>query len=408
MKSLNFYSAASCRILVGLALAALLGACATSPEPTPVAAQPIPALPFDDAVLKAANDLFTKAQLPDSESSAQHVVVIDPLIDGLTGFQSVATQSMQTKIERLASEKYPRFQVRPFSQTIVTATPIVLVGTFTPINKDGKTEGTREAYRICLALADLKSGKIVGKGTARARMQGIDATPTRYFQDSPTWMPDPATEGYIKTCQGTQIGDPVNPVYLERIQAAALIHEAIAAYDTGQYQQALQLYQDALRIPAGDQLRAYNGTYLAYSKLGQRAAAAESFGKIIDYGLANKRLAVKFLFRPGSTAFLPNPQIANPYALWLKQIAARTAESNACLEIAGHTSPTGLEPRNEQLSLRRAESIRQRLTAQAPELRQRTKAAGKGSRENLVGTGKDDVSDALDRRVVFQVTGCPI
>jgi outer membrane protein OmpA-like peptidoglycan-associated protein len=38
----------------------------------------------------------------------------------------------------------------------------------------------------------------------------------------------------------------------------------------------------------------------------------------------------------------------------------------------------------------------------------RTIANGVGSRENLVGTGKDDESDALDRRVEFKVvsTAC--
>ena len=128
----------------------------------------------------------------------------------------------------------------------------------------------------------------------------------------------------------------------------------------------------------------------------------------MDYGLANQRLAVKFLFKPGSTAFLPNAQVTGPYPIWLKQIAARTAQSSACLEISGHTSPTGLLARNDRLSLRRAESIKQRLESQEPELGKRTLATGKGSRENLVGTGKDDVSDALDRRVVFQVIGCPL
>lgn len=413
MNTMNFPSAGLYRSLLGLILVATLWACATSSETTPSASAappPIPALPFDEAVLKAANDLFTKAQLPSagSESSAKYTLVIDPLIDGLTGFQSIATQSIQTQIEQLAGEKYPQFQVQPFSKSSVAASPVVLVGTFTPINSEGKTEGTREAYRICLALADLKSGKIVGKGVARAQMQGVNATPTRYFQDSPTWAKDPATEGYIKTCQGTKIGDPVNPVYIERIKVAALLSEATKAYDAGQYRQALALYTEALQTPGGDQLRAYNGAYLAHWKLGQRNDAAQSFGKIVDYGLANQRLAVKFLFKPGSTAFLPNAQVTGPYPIWLKQIAVRTAQSSACLEISGHTSRTGLEPRNERLSLRRAEYIKQRLESQEPELSKRTLAVGKGSRENLVGTGKDDASDALDRRVVFQVIGCSL
>jgi hypothetical protein len=35
-----------------------------------------------------------------------------------------------------------------------------------------------------------------------------------------------------------------------------------------------------------------------------------------------------------------------------------------------------------------------------------TIANGCSSRENLVGSGKDDLSDSLDRRVVFNVISC--
>ena len=398
--------------MVALALVATLGACTTSSQPLTSsiapAPQPVTVLPFDEAVLKAANDLFAKAQLPPagSASPVKHALVIDPLVDGMTGNQSAATLSMQSRIEQLAREKYPQFEVQPFSASNVEKAPLVLVGTFTPVNKEGKTEGTRAAYRICLALADLKSGKIVGKGTARAQINGVDTTPTHYFKDSPAWVKDSATEGYIKTCQGTKAGDPINPVYADRIKTASLISEAIDAYNEGQYQQALDRYTQVLKIPGGDQLRTYNGIYLANWKLGRRNEATQSFGKIVDYGLANKSLAVKFLFKPGSTAFLPNPQVSGPYPLWLKQIATHTANSNACLEITGHTSPTGPEPINQQLSFRRAEYIQQQLNSQAPTLMKRTLADGKGSSENLVGTGKDDVTDVLDRRVEFQVIDC--
>jgi len=363
-------------------------------------------LPFDEAVLKAANDLLSKAQQP-STAAAKQTLVIDPLIDGMTGYQSSATLSMQARIEQLARDQYPQFDVQPFSAAAVEQAPIVLVGTFTTVNQDGKTEGSREAWRICLALADLQAGKIIAKGVARAQIAGVDATPTRHFRDSPAWMRDPAIEGYIKTCQGTKPGDPINPVYASRIKTAAVISEAIEDYDAGRYQQALDRYTAALSMPGGEQLRTYNGLYLANWQLGRRDAATQSFGQLVDYGLANKSLAMKFLFKPGSTAFLPNPQVTRAYPLWLKQIAARAEQSKTCLEIVGHSSPTGPEPLNERLSLRRAESIQQRLTAQAPALGKRTLAAGRGSREALVGTGADDLSDGLDRRVSFDVMDCP-
>lgn len=396
--------------LGALALAASLWGCALPGADQQQAAAPPPTpIPFDEAVLKAANDLFSRAPLPDASAgkATRQVLVIDPLIDGLSGEQSLATRSIEARLVELVKSQYPQFTVEPFSAQTVAKSPIVLVGTFTGVNQEGKTEGVREAYRICLALADLKSGKIVAKGVARARPEGVNITPTPYFADSPAWAIDQTTEGYIKSCQGTKPGDPINPAYADRILTAALVSEAIDAYNDRQYRKALELYQGALRSPEGQQLRVYNGLYLTSWKLGQRANATEAFGKIVDYGLANRRLAVKFLFKPGSTDFLADQDISGQYPIWLKQIAGRTVQNQGCLEVVGHTSRTGPEPINERLSLLRAESVKTKLERNAAGLRGRTIANGLGSKENLVGTGTDDVKDALDRRVVFKVIQCP-
>lgn len=394
-----------------LTLAAFLWGCAApsaDTQPTPPPAPPVQPIPFDEAVLKAANDLFSRAQLSatDTDGSAKHILVIDPLIDGVSGAQSMATRSMEARLVELVKSKYPRFEVEPFSTSTVAKSPIVLVGTFTSVNKEGKTEGVREAYRVCLALADLKSGKIISKGVARAKPEGVNTTPTQYFKDSPTWAPDQATEGYIKTCQGTKAGDPINPAYVDRILTAALVSEAIDAYNNRQYREALDLYQSALHSPGGEQLRVYNGLYLSNWKLGHRDEATQAFGKVVDYGLVNKRLAVKFLFKPGSTDFWADRRVTGPYPIWLEQIAERTSQHQGCLEIVGHTSRTGPEPINERLSLLRAERIKQKLDRDAPALKTRTIANGVGSKENLIGTGTDDARDALDRRVEFKVVGC--
>lgn len=411
MKALTISHPGVMRYLVTLALVAFLWGCATPSSEqaqTPAPAPPVQPVPFDEAVLKAANDLFSRAQLPapGAGESGKYALVIDPLIDGVSGAQSVATRSMEARLIDLVKSKYPQFEVKPFSTTTVAQSPIVLVGTFTGVNKEGKTEGVREAFRICLALADLKSGKIISKGTARAKPEGVNITPTAYFKDSPTWVPDQATEGYIKTCQGTRPGDPINPTYVDRILMAALISEAIDAYNSRQYQKARDLYQSALRTPGGQQLRVYNGLYLTSWKLGRRNEATEAFGQIVDYGLTNRRLAVKFLFKPGSVDFWPDRQVSGPYPIWLRQIAQRTAQHEGCLEIVGHTSRTGPEPLNDRLSLLRAEYVKQQLEYDAPQLRTRTIANGVGSRENLVGSATDDARDALDRRVEFKVVEC--
>jgi hypothetical protein len=377
---------------------------AAAPVPPPPAPPP-PIQPFDEAVQSAANNLLGKAQL--RADVARHTIVIDPLIDGVTGAQTNASVAMGARIVALIKERYPQYEVLPFSAANVAKSPLVLVGTFTGVNAERKTEGEREAFRICLALADLRTGKLVGKGLAFARPEGVDPTPTAFFRDTPAWAEDPATLGYIRTCQGTKIGDPIHPLYVDRITSGALISEAIDAYGTGRYQQALSLYQTALTAPSGKQLRVYSGLYLSNWRLGRRDAAAQAFGQIVDHGLENKRLGVKFLFRPGSTAFLVEPGASSPpYDIWLKTVATTAGKRLACLEVVGHSSATGPAALNERLSLLRAEYVRDQLDRSSPGVGKRMIASGAGSRETMVGNKRDDASDALDRRVEFKVINC--
>ena len=381
--------------------------------PPPAAAPPPlpPVMPFNDAVLFAANNLFRGAKLDAAttvRSGATRLpLVIDPLVDGVSGYQSVATESMEAKITELVKSTYSNFDIQPFTTASLARAPLLFIGTFTAVNADGSNKPGRDWHRVCLALVDLRSGTIVSKGFARAAMEGVDLTPTAFFLDSPAWAPDPSVQGYVRTCQGTKAGDPINPAYWDRIMAAAMINDAIIAYNKGYAEEALDLYKGVLRQPGGDQLRVYNGIYIAASKLGRKDEAALAFNKIIDFGLAQNQLGVKFLFRPGSTLFVPEPQISGAYHAWLAQIGQRASQRTACLDITGHTSKTGAEPMNERLSLIRAQYIKQRLDAAAPTLAKRTAAEGKGSSENISGLGTDDARDALDRRVVFKVKDCP-
>ena len=388
--------------------AAPLPAPLPAPVAPPVAAPPAPppVLPLEDALLSAANSLFSTASTTLGAPPAQRLVVIDPLVDGVSHIQTVTTQSFEAKIQGLVRAKYPGFNAQPFSRATVGQAPIVLVGTFTAIDLKNQTGAAREAFRICLALADLKSGLIVAKGVARAKIEGVDLTPLPHLQDAPAWTKDPAVDAYVRTCQATKPGDRIDPAYLDGILAASLIAEASDLFDGGRYQQAIEVYRSALATPKGDQLRVHNGIYSASWKLGRRADAERAFGEAVRVGLANNRLGVKFLFRPGTTEFVTDPRLSAPYPMWMSQIAQRAGAQAACLQVVGHTSPTGPEPLNERLSVLRAENVKNRLERESPQLKGRVIASGVGSREKLVGTGTDDVRDALDRRVEFKVLPC--
>jgi outer membrane protein OmpA-like peptidoglycan-associated protein len=372
----------------------------SAPNPPP---PPTPIL-FDDALLRAANDLFSKAALPAGNEKIE--LVVDPLIDGISGAQSTATRLMQDRIVALVRKSYPRFEVLPFSTEALSRAPVVLIGTFTAINNAGAADGPRDAYRICLALADLRSKSIVSKGVARARPETIDVTPTPAFADTPVWATDPATSLYIKACQGSKPGDPIDPIYVERIGTSSLISDAILEYDDKRYREALAFYRTALKMTGGDQLRVRSGIYLANSRLNRRDDATDAFGNLVDYSLAGKKLSVRFLFKPGSTQFVDDPQISAPYPMWLSQIAVRASRRNSCLTVVGHTSKTGPPQVNERLSVLRAQYIKDLLQGSSPGLADKLKATGVGSREVLIGTGRDDSSDAIDRRVDFSISDC--
>src|SRR5215813_6379531 len=403
--SLGLFLCVICSGLTGVSADAQTPA---APQAAPPAAAPPPPpptpMPFEAALLKAANDLFSKANLNGAPDKV--TLVIDPLIDGVTGAQSKATHLEEARITDLVKSNYPRFQVARFSSETVAKGPVVLVGTFTAVNNAGVANGAKDAYRICLALADMRTKTIISKGVSRALPEGIDPTPAAFFNDSPVFAKDASTDSYVKTCQGTKVGDNVDQSYADRIVVASLVNDGIEAYDQGRYRDALDVYQSALKTPGGDQLRVLNGIYLANYKLHRTKAAMEAFGKVIDYGLNGEKLAVKFLFKPGSTQFINDRSVRAPYDAWIEKIVERTAAKQGCLEVIGHTSATGLPAVNDRLSGLRADYIKDRLEDEQRSLRGRLVATGKGSREMIVGTGKDDPSDALDRRVEFKIAPC--
>jgi outer membrane protein OmpA-like peptidoglycan-associated protein len=328
--------------------------------------------------------------------------VIDPLVNGATGEQSDATQAIGVRIADLAREKYPQFDIEPFTPQALSRSPYVIVGTLTPVNAQNQPSGDREFFRFCLVMADLRSGRTVAKGVARAQLAGVDTTPTAFFRDSPAWTDDAQVKSYISTCQATKVGDPVSPVYLDGILTASVISEAIEAYTAGRFREAIDLYTTARASKAGNQLRVFNGLYLANWRLGRRKPAAEAFGDAVDYSLSNNRLGVKFLFRPGSTGLDAGPGDP-PYDMWLQQIASRAGDKGACLQVTGNTSKSGSPALNDRISLLRAEYIKGRLQDDNPALKGHLVATGVGSQANLIGTGADDATDALDRRVEFTV-----
>ena len=403
-----------------MATVALLGACSTAPDPAasgPAAqaraerppSPPKEALAFDEAVTALTVALLARAQPALPATTSPRPLVVDPLIDRSTGNQAAATRSMEGRMVSVMRERFPQVEPRPFTLRELDRQPLVLVGSITTVAGPGviptSTDGPVRTYRIWAAIADLRTGKIVSHETAWVRPDGVDMTPTPFFRDSPVWLVDPIRAAYIKVCAS----DPpqeIDATYVTALKASAAVADGIKAYEGGHYQEALTHYTAAQQLPSGDQLRVLNGLYLTNLALGRGHAAEEAFGRLVDAGLRRGTLAVKLVFRPASVQFWPDPAVSGQYPVWLRQIAQRSAARDTCLLVVGHTSPTGTPAANEALSERRAAVVRSQLVRRVPALEDRTEARGRGSREPLIGTGRDDASDVLDRRVEFEPRPC--
>ena len=237
-------------------------------------------------------------------------------------------------------------------------------------------------------------------------MSGVDHTPTPFFRDSPAWARDKLIQGYVRTCQATRPGDPIDAVYSERIAAAAITAEAIDLYEHNQYAKAATLFRQAAATPSGNHLRNLNGWFAASIRTGNQKDASVATQRLVDYMLSERNLNFMFLFRPGSANFVADQKVAAPYPIWIREIARGADSAKACLHVVGHASRTGSEPANERLSLARAQAVTQQLQRQSKRLTDRVTAVGMGSREPIVGSATDDLQDAPDRRVEFKVVDC--
>jgi outer membrane protein OmpA-like peptidoglycan-associated protein len=371
-------------------MVAILAGCA---KPVP------PAVPAGEIDLKGAathiaNDLSRQV----SAAARARKIVIDPLLDRATGQQTGTTVRAQAEILTALETAMRGVAVLPFDAKGVEEAGLVLTGTVSTVT-------VPDQFSMSVALTDRANGLVIAQSAARFRQEGLDPSPTRFYNESPSLVRDRSVEGYVKTAE-TPAGSLADPLYVAQLPTAALISAALAAYNDGRYDEALTGYTAAAARAEGQTLRTFNGLYLCNMRLNRTAAAEEAFGKIAALGLATNNLAVKLLFKPGTTDFVTDANLSAVYPMWLRQIGRATRASGSCLHILGHTSKSGTEATNDRLSLARATAVRTILEREVPGLGKQTRVSGMASRQNIVGSGTDDARDALDRRVEFQVEKC--
>ena len=229
---------------------------------------------------------------------------------------------MGEQLESIVKTRHANWRLQPLTRQALNDKPLLLIGTLTPINIERSVDTVPDAFRVWLTVIDLRTGRVVAKQLDRSTLNSVNPEPLKFYSDSPTWHKDKTVLGYINSCQvNTKIGDAADPDYLGKLPAAAVVNEAIMAYSAGRVPAANQLYKEAATLADPGDLRVLNGLYLTSWQLGQRDNARDAFNKLVASGLDGKRVPMKFLFRPGTTAFNAVGDLPQQYEIWVGALA---------------------------------------------------------------------------------------
>ncbi len=301
-----------------------------TPPPTPPAPQPVAAQEFDlvSGVNAVLEDLGTQLG---PKGTLERTVVLDPMLDGKTGQQTDGSTKVHAQLNQALPGVLTQVKLVPFDPANTAQARLVGTATVTALED--------AHYRLSVAISDRGSGIVVAQAAVVFKQADLGALPTKFYTDSPSLVRDRSVEGYLRTAE-TKKGKAADALYIEQVPTAALLTSALDAYNAEQWDRALELYTEAVQRPDGQQLRAFNGLYLANVQLNRMPEAEQAFGKIAALGLATNNLSVKLLFTPGTTDFWADPQVNGVYPMWLRQISRVAEQGGTCMTIVGHTSRT--------------------------------------------------------------------
>lgn len=260
-----------------------------------------------------------------------------------------------------------------------------------------------KVYDFNVWLREIKTGRLLAHTHNKILSQGLPYALTAESKDSPVYTEplNPKTKGFDLRQEMQR------PHYPARIKLEAILADAAKAYANAQYPQALELYEAAGMIKEAQSLRSLAGRYLTLLRMNRAAEARIAFADLLKYGFKHSHtLTFKILFAVDSTEFAGGDFLSSQYNVWIEELANYLKLNQRCLLVAGHSSHSGSAAYNLKLSTSRASVIRQLMISKQAVVKTRTKAEGKGFYENIIGTGTDDLRDAVDRRVEFRRQTC--
>ncbi len=325
-------------------------------------------------------------------------LVIDPIIDAESGYPV----KVNARIAEIVSlEMMNRFEVTGMmNPENLDASELVLAGMVTIAEKNGDAGG---AYKVYGTVFEKATGKILA--SASVRVNRFNTEPMEIYKDSPTFVKGRNYDDFAASVKKSS-GGAVEKGYRDRLAAKSVLVKADALYEKKDYRKSMTIYDQAAGGDGASQLDVLNGRFATLFRQGRFDDAESVYAKLIRASIAEtSEVATKITFPPNSVS--PVEGKANLYNIYLKEIALLVAAGPECrIKIIGHSSKSGKESYNENLSLQRSAWIQKKMTSFAAGVAGKSETIGRGFQENIVGTGADNSTDEIDRRVEFKFDRC--
>lgn len=398
-KSLNL-------LIVVFLYATLLVAC-VMPKYAPLGQTPIP---FEQAIRALTNNLLSQVQTDKGEllgMLSKTTIVLDPFVDATSGEVVKVSRRIEELILEEGHKNFSQFAINRVTPDNLRNAEYVMSGTINFSNYE-VVDSTKndKYYRVSSSVFNKKTGKIIANAKIWLAEKELDYTPVPAYKDSPVYLKDRRIDSLVTTTE-TPAGQKADREYYESLDTNALIVQADTAYEAKNYEKTALLLDIASKRPEGQLMKTYAGAYEANLKLGKSEKANQMFRKLLELNVKeNKKLNLKFLFSVNQMEFIEDDDLRHQYSSWLHQINQFFKDHHYCFHIVGHSSHTGAAEYNKKLSLERAKKVQKLMQLDFPQTMQKSRALGKGFEENLVGSGTDDLRDAIDRRVEFVIVDC--
>lgn len=378
----------------------LLTACVTQPS-KPVetlTGPPTPAFHKDlsEAIHFVATHL--KSQVSPQAIVDAKMIPVDRFFNEHSAEEATASKNLQQNLVNALTATLPNASFGPLDTRNIQNAHWVTIASYASVKA---SEANRDGLwiRLKVAISDIKTGEVVAQVVTHVDAKQFNSAPTRFYKSAPMYLTDASHQDRNAVLAGQR--RPLGNGLMVR----AVMMEATHSFEMENWSEAEQRFSKVLEL-SPNHTGALSGLYQVLWLSGNKAEAEKVFVRLSAAGMEAGSLSVKLLFKLSSTDFIDEADLNQQYQIWLRAIAQAVVAKNVCMDVNGHASASGSVEFNQRLSLARAARIVSRLHQAASLPKASLVSYGKGSAEMIAGTGTDDATDSIDRRVEFVVRDC--